>query len=79
MWIRVLRGVGYVWLVLAVLVILAGIVGVWIKEGFGGVQGLLSPFNIANWLVTVVTLAPGIGALAWADKLEARRRLQART
>lgn len=30
-----------------------------------------SPFlNIINWLVTVITLAPGLGALAWAEKLK---------
>jgi hypothetical protein len=43
---------------------------------FGGVQELLSPFNFANWFVTALTLAPGIVALVWADKLAARRRLR---
>jgi len=76
MGVKALRAFGYVWLVLAGLLILVGIVGVWMKEGFGGVQTLLSPFNIANWFVTVLTLAPGIAALMWADKIEARRRLR---
>lgn len=40
------------------------------SEGFSGVQRLLSPFNISNWIVTVITLAPGIGALIWADKIK---------
>ena len=71
-WIKILRGFGYVWLVLASIFILIGIYGVWMKSGFSGVQELLSPFNIVNWLVTVVTLAPGIGALMWADKLQAK-------
>jgi hypothetical protein len=44
------------------------------KEGFGGVQELLSPFNLANWFVTALTLARGIAALVWADKLAARGR-----
>jgi hypothetical protein len=74
MGIKALRAFGYVWLALAGLMIIVGIIGVWMKDGFGGVQQLLSPFNVVNWLVTMVTLAPGIGALAWADKLEARRR-----
>ena len=69
--IKVLRGFGYVWLVLASIFILIGISGVWMKSGFSGVQELLSPFNIVNWLVTMATLAPGIGALMWADKLQA--------
>ena len=50
--------------------IFVGVVGVWMKEGFSGVQTLLSPFNVANWIVTVLTLAPGIGALALVSKLQ---------
>jgi hypothetical protein len=75
MGVKALRAFGYVWLVLAGLLILVGIIGVWMKEGFGGVQTLLSPFNIANWFVTVLTLAPVIAALMWADKIEARHRI----
>ena len=69
-----LFGLGYVWLVLAVLLILVGIGGVWMKEGFGGVMTLLSPFNFANWFVTALTVAPGIAALVCADKLAVRGR-----
>jgi hypothetical protein len=75
MGIKALRVFGYVWLVLACLLILTGIAGVWMKEGFGGVQELLSPFNLANWFVTILTLAPGIAALMWANTIAARRRL----
>ena len=71
-WIKILRGFGYVWLVLASILILIGISGVWMKRGFSGVQELMSPFNLANWIVTMVTLAPGLGALIWADKLKAK-------
>lgn len=49
-WIVASKMLGYGWLVLAVILILMGIAGVWIKEGFSGVQELLSPFNIINWL-----------------------------
>lgn len=68
----ILKGFGYVWLTLAGILIFIGIIGVWMKSGFSGVQELLSPFNVANWLVTVITLAPGIGALMWAEKLQAK-------
>lgn len=63
---------GYVWLIIAGIAIFIGIVGVWIKNGFSGVYELLSPFNIANWLITVITLAPGIGLLMLSDKLKQR-------
>jgi hypothetical protein len=74
-WIIVLRIFGYTWLVLAGLIITAGIIGVWIKEGFSGVQNLLSPLNVINYVVTLITLAPGLGAIISAKKLEEKRYL----
>jgi hypothetical protein len=71
-WIIFLKGFGYIWLTAAVLLIFAGIAGTWMKGGFSAVQELLSPFNVANWIVTVITLALGFGALAWAEKLKAK-------
>jgi len=72
-WIIVLRVFGYIWTTLAVVAILIGIVGVWAKGGFSAIQELLSPFNVANWVATVITLAPGIGALAWAKNLSEKK------
>ncbi len=71
-WATATKILGYVWLVLASLLILAGILGVWIKEGFSGVQDLLSPFNLVNWIATVITLAPGIGLLKISEKLQGK-------
>ena len=73
-WFVICKTLGYVWLFLAGAVILVGIAGVWMKEGLSAVQALLSPFNIWNWLATVITLAPGIGLLMLADKLQAKQR-----
>lgn len=71
-WATTCKLLGYIWLVLAGLLILAGIIGVWMKEGFSGVQDLLSPFNLANNIVTAITLAPGIGLLMLSDKLRGK-------
>lgn len=73
-WIVSSKILGYIWLVLAGLLILAGIIGIWMKEGFGGVQELLSPFNVINWIVTFLTLAPGIGLLMLSDKLKSKQQ-----
>jgi hypothetical protein len=73
-WAIVCKVLGYIWLVLAGLLILVGIAGVWMKEGFSGVQDLLSPFNVVNYIVTIVTLAPGIGLLMLSDKLQDKAR-----
>lgn len=43
---------------------------IWIKEGFSKVQEVTSPFNVVNFIVTVTTLAPGLGAFWLAGKLQ---------
>lgn len=73
LWITILKFFGYIWVTLAAVAILIGIVGIWMKGGFSAVQEVLSPFNIINWVVTVVTLAPGIAALMWAEKLSQKQ------
>jgi len=74
-WIIGLKSLGYIWLTLAILLILTGIIGVWMQEGFGGVRRLLSPFNVINYIVTVLTLAPGGVALILAKRLEQRNNI----
>jgi len=68
-WIIVLKVFGYIWVTLGGIAILIGIAGTWMKGGFSAVRELMSPFNVSNWIVTVITLAPGLGALAWAENL----------
>jgi hypothetical protein len=70
-WIRILTGFGYVWLVLAGVAIFLGIVGTWMSGGFSAVQDLLRPLNVL--FITVITLAPGAGALACAKNLTAKQ------
>jgi hypothetical protein len=76
-WIVVLKVIGFIWLTLAGIAILIGIAGIWMKGGFSAVQELLSPFNVINWIVMAVTLAPGLGALALANNL-AEKQTRAR-
>jgi hypothetical protein len=68
----VLKVLGYVWLVLAGIVVVASLGMIWWKEGFSRLQEILSPFNVVNWVVTMITLAPGYGLLFLADKLKAK-------
>ena len=68
-WIAVLKVFGYVWVTLGVIAILIGIAGTWMKGGFSALQELMSPFNVVNWIAVVITVAPGLGALAWAKNL----------
>ena len=71
-WATVSKIIGYIWLVLAGPLILVGIYGVWMKEGFSGVQNLMSPFNVTNYIVMIITLAPGIGLLVLSEKLKTK-------
>ena len=57
---------GYVWLVIATILILLGLIGNVIAGDFWNVW---SPFNIGNYLMVALTFAPGIGLLAAHDYL----------
>ena len=72
-WISALTFFGYAWMTVAAILIGAGIIEVWGNGGFSAVQVLLSPFNVLNWIVMAVALAPGIGALMWAWKLQEKQ------
>lgn len=72
-WIKALRVFATVWFVLAGALILIGILMIWVREGFGAVQQVLSPFNVLNFIVVFVTLLPGIGARLLADRLAQRK------
>lgn len=69
---KILKVLGFTWLILAAILILLGIIGTWRTGGFAAVQELLSPFNIVNWLVTALTLAPGLIILMLSEKAEQR-------
>lgn len=71
-WATYCKVLGYIWLVVAGLLILVGIAGVWMKEGFSGVQDLLSPFNVVNYIAMVIILVPGIGLLKLSGKLQSK-------
>ncbi|MGR3174787.1 MAG: hypothetical protein ACUZ8N_09335 [Candidatus Scalindua sp.] len=71
-WATYCKVLGYIWLVVAGLLILVGIAGVWMKEGFSGVQDLLSPFNVVNYIAMVIVLVPGIGLLKLSGKLQSK-------
>jgi hypothetical protein len=70
LWASVSKILGYIWLVLAGLLILAATIGVWITEGFSAVRELHDPHNIWNFIATMTTLAPGIGLLMLSEKLK---------
>ena len=69
-WATVSKILGGIWLALGGFLIFAGIFEVWSKEGFPGVQDLLSPFNICSWIIRLIIVAPGIGLLMLSEMLQ---------
>ncbi len=75
-WATYCKVLGYIWLVVTGLIIVVGIAGVWMKEGYSGVQDLLSPFNMVNYIAMAITLVPGIVLLKLSESLQ--RKVQTR-
>lgn len=68
---------GHIWMALFAVVFVASIIGMFITEstfylGWKRMTSTLSPFNLANWLVTIVLLLPGIGLYKASEYFERR-------
>jgi hypothetical protein len=62
---NILHVVGLAWLILVSLLIIVSIIGIFISEpnlflGWKRVTEVFSPFNITNFIVTVIIVSPAI-------------------
>ena len=71
-WTTYCKVLGYVWLVATGLLILVGISNVWIKDGFSGVQDLLSLSNAVNYIAMAIAVIPGIVLLKLSENLRSK-------
>lgn len=55
-----LKLISLIWIYIALAIILFGTLMVGITKGFWEMMNLLNPFNVANFLVMALFLAPGI-------------------
>ena len=69
-WAAYCKALGYIWLMVTGILILVGIAGVWMKEGFSGVQDLLNPSNVVNYIAMAIALIPGIVLLKLSKSLQ---------
>ena len=60
---------GYALLCVGVGIILVGWAGVFMRDGLWALLEMLNPFNVVNFIMQVLTLAPGLLLLAWGEKL----------
>jgi hypothetical protein len=65
---------GWVLLVAGAGLVLLGLAGIALTDGVWAAIQTLSPFNIANFVVTVITLAPGLLLITWGQKLAEKHR-----
>lgn len=70
---KVLQVVGVGWLIVAGLVIVLGYGMVLWQQGFWALAEMLSPWNIINYVVVMLTLAPGVAILMVADRMKAKK------
>ena len=67
---KIIGVVGKVYLFLASLFIIVNLVFIFLNEGFGKIQEIMSPFNLPNFILTMITLSPGLGLMMWSDKIK---------
>lgn len=70
---RVFRVLGWVFLAIAVNIVLIGVGALWMKVGPAAIELLLDPSNAVIWLTTALTFAPAIGSF-YAARLMRRRQ-----
>jgi hypothetical protein len=78
---RTLTSFIWAWITLILVVNLFGIVGLFMTADSDGqalqeVAEIYSPFNVVNWLLELLMLAPALGAYVWRERR--RKSLQAR-
>ena len=70
---QIIKDAGHVLLGAGILLILVGYGCVYIQEGTAGLQAILSPFNVRNYVAVAVTLGPGV-ALIWTGRIMEQRQ-----
>ena len=65
----IIRGLGWLWLALAALVIVASYAFMWYQHGWSEVAETMSPWNPLNLIVTLIVLAPGYGLVKLGERL----------
>jgi hypothetical protein len=65
-----LRWIGNAYLTLAAALILIGHLSLWYFHGFATMAEALSPFNVGNFILTMLVLSPGLLLRGIAEKLK---------
>lgn len=74
---RFLDILGNILLAIGGAIVLFGHLSVWYFQGFWAMAELLQPWNVANFIMTLLMLAPGLLLKLWASKLRERAQRRA--
>jgi len=69
---KTLRIFGYMWLALGCGVILLGTIGTLVYQGLGATLELFSPFNVGNFILTMMLVGPGVLMIVKANQMKDR-------
>jgi hypothetical protein len=69
---RVVTVVGWILLWAGAAFVIVGIVLTWYYGGFSKVQEIMDPFNVSQYIMTVVVLAPGFALIQLGEWLQRR-------
>ena len=67
---KIVTFLGYVLLLVGAAWIVIGLAGIAMTQGLWAAIQMLSPFNIVNFIATIITLAPGFALIVWGEKLK---------
>jgi len=56
---KLLKILGVIFLVIGGILIIIGYIGILLKDGFGELREVMSPFNLYNFIALLITLSPG--------------------
>ena len=75
-WATYCKVLGYIWLAVIGIIIVVGIMGVWTREGFSGVQDHLNPFNIVNYIAKAIAIIPGFFLIKLSKSLQRKVKIK---
>ena len=72
--IKLCRYLGNGLLALGAVLIVSGMIGIYLENGFDAVAEVMSPFNVWQYIAVLITLSPGLFFL-WLSKWLRNRNL----
>lgn len=75
--LKILKLFQGIWLCIFCITMIISIIGIFLAAdsfwlGWEKLREIFSPFNLANWIVTIIFLSPALLAQKWIERIEAK-------